>query len=104
VLHPVRADWEEAALPDWEEAALPDWEEAALPDWEEVALPDWEEVALPDWEEVASAVAAGVDRRKAHWRWLRAAMDPGGLKVPSAQSCEVLQSGHGFNGRGIARW
>jgi hypothetical protein len=52
-VHPVRADWEEAALPDWEEEALPDWEEAALPDWEEAALPDWEEEALPDWEEEA---------------------------------------------------
>src|SRR6266852_8722074 len=57
VLHPVRADWEEAALPDWEEAALPDWEEAAL----------------PDWEEVASAVATGVNGGKAHWGWPRAA-------------------------------
>src|SRR5258708_29957511 len=66
-LHPVRADWEEAALPDWEEVALPDWEEAALP--------DWEEVALPDWEEVASAVATGANGGKAHWGWPRAAMD-----------------------------
>jgi hypothetical protein len=113
-VHPVRADWEEAAVPDWEEAALPDWEEAALPDWEEAALLDWEEAALPDWEvaalpdwEVASAVAAGINGGKAHWGWPRAAMDRRAKLIdPQASSHPAIPTvpcrDRGTAGRGIA--
>jgi hypothetical protein len=80
---------------------MADWEETALRDGEEVALRDWEEAALRDWEEVASAVAAGVNGGKAHWRWPRAAMDrraAPSVWPPARVYVPCRDSGDGING------